>query len=83
MARCRRNVDNFLEACRKIGVDEVIILSLLLFTFGFPFTLKNFIAFPLKLNFSLKVFPSEINLALTLKSSFSYASLSKNIYAKQ
>nr|CAH7764986.1 unnamed protein product [Callosobruchus chinensis] len=22
MARCRRNVDNFLEACRKIGVDE-------------------------------------------------------------
>jgi len=23
MARCRRNVDNFLEACRKIGVDEV------------------------------------------------------------
>lgn len=25
MARCRRNVDNFLEACRKIGVDEVSI----------------------------------------------------------
>ncbi|KMR04571.1 leucine-rich repeat and calponin-like proteiny domain-containing protein 3 protein [Lasius niger] len=24
MARCRRNVDNFLEACRKIGVDEGI-----------------------------------------------------------
>lgn len=24
MARCRRNVDNFLDACRKIGVDEVI-----------------------------------------------------------
>lgn len=23
MARCRRNVDNFLEACRKIGVEEV------------------------------------------------------------
>lgn len=23
MARCRRNVDNFLDACRKIGVDEV------------------------------------------------------------
>lgn len=23
MARCRRNVDNFLEACRRIGVDEV------------------------------------------------------------
>lgn len=23
MARCRRNVDNFLEACRKIGVNEV------------------------------------------------------------
>ncbi|XP_041968911.1 leucine-rich repeat and calponin homology domain-containing protein isoform X2 [Aricia agestis] len=22
MARCRRNVDNFLEACRKIGVEE-------------------------------------------------------------
>jgi Calponin homology (CH) domain len=27
MARCRRNVDNFLEACRKIGVDEVITAS--------------------------------------------------------
>lgn len=25
MARCRRNVDNFLDACRKIGVDEVRI----------------------------------------------------------
>lgn len=25
MARCRRNVDNFLEACRRIGVDEVCI----------------------------------------------------------
>ncbi|KAL5281040.1 LRCH3 family protein [Megaselia abdita] len=25
MARCRRNVDNFLEACRKIGVDENLI----------------------------------------------------------
>lgn len=25
MARCRRNVDNFLEACRRIGVDEVRI----------------------------------------------------------
>lgn len=25
MARCRRNVDNFLDACRKIGVEEVII----------------------------------------------------------
>lgn len=23
MARCRRNVDNFLEACRKIGISEV------------------------------------------------------------
>lgn len=23
MARCRRNVDNFIEACRKIGVEEV------------------------------------------------------------
>ncbi|KAL7043628.1 hypothetical protein ACKWTF_001600 [Chironomus riparius] len=29
MARCRRNVDNFLEACRKIGVDEVIIIKLI------------------------------------------------------
>ncbi|XP_061396163.1 leucine-rich repeat and calponin homology domain-containing protein [Musca vetustissima] len=27
MARCRRNVDNFLEACRKIGVDEELICS--------------------------------------------------------
>ncbi|XP_049771863.1 leucine-rich repeat and calponin homology domain-containing protein-like [Schistocerca cancellata] len=25
MARCRRNVDNFLEACRRIGVDEPLI----------------------------------------------------------
>ncbi|XP_058789032.1 leucine-rich repeat and calponin homology domain-containing protein isoform X2 [Phymastichus coffea] len=25
MARCRRNVDNFLEACRKIGVDENLL----------------------------------------------------------
>ncbi|XP_075152018.1 leucine-rich-repeats and calponin homology domain protein isoform X2 [Haematobia irritans] len=27
MARCRRNVDNFLEACRKIGVDEELLCS--------------------------------------------------------
>ncbi|XP_055551073.1 leucine-rich repeat and calponin homology domain-containing protein isoform X2 [Wyeomyia smithii] len=27
MARCRRNVDNFLDACRKIGVDEELICS--------------------------------------------------------
>ncbi|XP_033209677.1 leucine-rich repeat and calponin homology domain-containing protein-like isoform X2 [Belonocnema kinseyi] len=27
MARCRRNVDNFLEACRKIGVDEEMLLD--------------------------------------------------------
>ncbi|CAK1549650.1 unnamed protein product [Leptosia nina] len=27
MARCRRNVDNFLEACRKIGVEEDAICS--------------------------------------------------------
>ncbi|XP_059617286.1 leucine-rich repeat and calponin homology domain-containing protein isoform X2 [Phlebotomus argentipes] len=25
MARCRRNVDNFLEACRKIGVDDNLL----------------------------------------------------------
>lgn len=25
MARCRRNVDNFLDACRKIGVEEVSV----------------------------------------------------------
>ncbi|XP_069692233.1 leucine-rich repeat and calponin homology domain-containing protein isoform X2 [Periplaneta americana] len=25
MARCRRNVDNFLEACRRIGVEEGLI----------------------------------------------------------
>ncbi|KAL0274087.1 UNVERIFIED_CONTAM: hypothetical protein PYX00_006603 [Menopon gallinae] len=25
MARCRRNVDNFLDACRKIGVEENLI----------------------------------------------------------
>ncbi|XP_034938799.1 leucine-rich repeat and calponin homology domain-containing protein isoform X2 [Chelonus insularis] len=25
IARCRRNVDNFLEACKKIGVDENLI----------------------------------------------------------
>jgi hypothetical protein len=29
MARCRRNVDNFIEACRKIGVDEVSYLAVL------------------------------------------------------
>ncbi|VVC97320.1 unnamed protein product [Leptidea sinapis] len=27
MARCRRNVDNFLEACRKIGVEEDAICT--------------------------------------------------------
>ncbi|XP_043481549.1 leucine-rich repeat and calponin homology domain-containing protein isoform X1 [Leptopilina heterotoma] len=27
MARCRRNVDNFLEACRKIGVDEEMLMD--------------------------------------------------------
>ncbi|XP_013200559.1 leucine-rich repeat and calponin homology domain-containing protein [Amyelois transitella] len=27
MARCRRNVDNFLEACRRIGVEEEVICS--------------------------------------------------------
>ncbi|XP_049870809.1 leucine-rich repeat and calponin homology domain-containing protein isoform X2 [Pectinophora gossypiella] len=27
MARCRRNVDNFLEACRRIGVEEEFICS--------------------------------------------------------
>ncbi|KAL0848920.1 hypothetical protein ABMA28_013319 [Loxostege sticticalis] len=27
MARCRRNVDNFLEACRKIGVEEEDVCS--------------------------------------------------------
>lgn len=31
MARCRRNVDNFLEACRKIGVDEVRNILLISF----------------------------------------------------
>lgn len=25
MARCRRNVDNFIEACRRIGVDEHLV----------------------------------------------------------
>lgn len=29
MARCRRNVDNFLDACRRIGVDEVSSMRLL------------------------------------------------------
>lgn len=32
MARCRRNVDNFLEACRKIGVDEVSVVFVVLLT---------------------------------------------------
>ncbi|KAK0159236.1 hypothetical protein PV328_010142 [Microctonus aethiopoides] len=27
MARCRRNVDNFLEACRRIGVDEEVLMD--------------------------------------------------------
>lgn len=31
MAKCRRNVENFLEACRKLGVPEVRPPSLLLF----------------------------------------------------
>ncbi|XP_034515798.1 DISP complex protein LRCH3 isoform X4 [Ailuropoda melanoleuca] len=30
MAKCRRNVENFLEACRKIGVPQVINLSFLM-----------------------------------------------------
>ncbi|XP_023311046.1 leucine-rich repeat and calponin homology domain-containing protein 1 isoform X2 [Anoplophora glabripennis] len=34
MARCRRNVDNFLEACRKIGVDEGRLCSTLDVTEG-------------------------------------------------
>lgn len=34
MARCRRNVDNFIEACRKIGVDEVNTYNVFLL---FPF----------------------------------------------
>lgn len=24
MAKCRRNVENFLDACRKLGIPEVI-----------------------------------------------------------
>lgn len=35
MARCRRNVDNFLEACRKIGVDEVSTIIRYLFSNSF------------------------------------------------
>ena len=27
-AKCRRNVDNFLEACRKIGVHRVSLYNL-------------------------------------------------------
>lgn len=38
MARCRRNVDNFLDACRRIGVDEVNIKR---FSFSFN-SLTNF-----------------------------------------
>lgn len=44
MAKCRRNVENFLEACRQIGVPEVRPLLLLVFhvshgvSFSFPFS---------------------------------------------
>ncbi|KAF7278087.1 leucine-rich-repeats and calponin homology domain protein isoform X2 [Rhynchophorus ferrugineus] len=34
MARCRRNVENFIEACRKIGVDEGQLCSTLDITEG-------------------------------------------------
>ncbi|XP_030760737.1 leucine-rich repeat and calponin homology domain-containing protein 1-like [Sitophilus oryzae] len=34
MARCRRNVDNFIEACRKIGVDEAFLCTTLDVTEG-------------------------------------------------
>ncbi|RZC38833.1 leucine-rich repeat and calponin -likey domain-containing protein 1, partial [Asbolus verrucosus] len=36
MARCRRNVDNFIEACRKIGVDEGRLCSTLDVTEALP-----------------------------------------------
>lgn len=25
MAKCRRNVENFLDACKKLGVSQVIV----------------------------------------------------------
>lgn len=34
MAKCRRNVENFLEACRKIGVAEVKPLLIVVFQFS-------------------------------------------------
>lgn len=27
MAKCRRNVENFLEACRRIGVPQVTLIQ--------------------------------------------------------
>lgn len=30
MAKCRRNVENFLEACRRIGVPQVRISAILI-----------------------------------------------------
>lgn len=38
MARCRKNVDNFLEACRKIGVEEVRLKSYYYFSYYFNLT---------------------------------------------
>lgn len=28
MAKCRRNVENFLDACKKLGVSQVIVIFL-------------------------------------------------------
>lgn len=28
MAKCRRNVENFLDACKKLGVSQVTLLLL-------------------------------------------------------
>ena len=30
LAKCRRNVENFLEACRRIGVEQVMMIDVVL-----------------------------------------------------
>uniref|UniRef100_A0A3B1IHP9 Calponin-homology (CH) domain-containing protein n=1 Tax=Astyanax mexicanus TaxID=7994 RepID=A0A3B1IHP9_ASTMX len=51
MAKCRRNVENFLEACKKLGVPQVglrFITSVSYLTFLFSKALKEFGCLTLK-----------------------------------
>lgn len=38
MAKCQRNVENFLEACRKMGVPEVRPLLVIVFSHSLTFS---------------------------------------------